>query len=311
MLAKHGEFSPDSNTDFLPLMQAMQGTSKLWELVESHAWSNNLFVTREFATVLAANSPTSGAPSLRPVAWCAVTRGSAMDQLNLGSKQVCPIKAIILLSPYEANALLPDFRRSLGAQLHMFAPRVRQGQSLMLYERSLTLPHVGRNNPQAKSIPDSLIAQLLAFSGSAFFGSAGEQDAYCNFLGLYPRPRSRIEDDAFQRGDIQLDGFCPPEMRQLLVRIEGGGCAFQRSPVLCITKLLDARGWMGHAWASHVGQILFIGQRAQICNNLDDDVEMKLESFVSRDSSLTRLPPVFSFFQHGSLRWIIDMFLHA
>ena len=196
-----------------------------------------------------------------------------LKQLNLGSKQVCPIKAIVLLSPFEANALLPDFRRGLGAQLHMFAPRVRQGQSLMLCERSLTLPHV-----QAAPIPDSLIAQLLAFSGSAFFGSAGEQDAYCNFLGLYPRPRSQIEDNAFQWGDIQLDGFCPPEKRQLLVRIEGGGCAFQRSPVLFITELLDARGWMGHASESHVGQLLFMSRRAQICNDLDDDVEMKLES---------------------------------
>ena len=67
MLAKYGEFSPDSNTDFLPLMQVMQGTSKLWELVECRAWSDKLFVTREFATVLAANSPTSGAPFMRPV----------------------------------------------------------------------------------------------------------------------------------------------------------------------------------------------------------------------------------------------------
>ncbi|KAG0619346.1 hypothetical protein M758_4G132600 [Ceratodon purpureus] len=242
-LASSGFFYPDPNGSFLPLMDVFRGTS-LWELAESRGWSDKLFVTREFAMVLAPESVSTGVAFLRPVAWCAVATDS-------GIKRHCPIKAI----------------------LHMFAPRIHREQNLMLGDRSLSLPVGGSN--QAQPIPDSLIAQLIAFSGGAFFKNACEQDAYCDFLGLYPRPRSRIEDDAFQRGDIQDDGFLPPKKRQQseLMKMEGDVCAFQKSPVRFISKLLTARGWMGHASASHVGQILFIGQRAQIGNSFDDTTE--------------------------------------
>jgi hypothetical protein len=131
----------------------------------------------------------------------------------------------------------------------------------MFGERSLTLPLCGSR--QVGQIPHLHIAELLAFSGSAFFANAPEQNAYCDFLGLCPRPRSRIEDDAFQRGDIQPDGFFPPSKRG-----EAHVCAFQKSPVQFISELLADRGWKGHAADSHVSQILRIGRRA---HNLKDE----------------------------------------
>lgn len=260
------------NGSFLPLMDVFRCTS-LWESTECRGWSDNVFVTREFATVLQSDSASFGTPFLRPVAWCAVTT------LNES-------KAIVLLSPFEVNELLPDFRRGRGAQLHMFAPRIHRGQNLMLGDSSLSLPVGMRssiNQALKPMIPYSLIAQLIAFSGSAFFANAREQDAYCEFLGLHPRPRSRIEDDAFQRGDIQSDGFLPPESKgQLaLMKTEPGDtvCAFQKSPVLFITKLLFARGWMGHTSASDVGQILFMGRRAQVDNSgFHDDTVIENKS---------------------------------
>ncbi|KAJ7521861.1 hypothetical protein O6H91_19G071900 [Diphasiastrum complanatum] len=243
-LATDGCFDP-SSTAFLPLLEALHECASLWQRAEPNAWSDKLFITREFGTVLSPESVSRGVDFLRPVAWLAIVPYKKTQ-------------AIVLLSPVEVNSLLPEFRRGRGAHLHMVAPRRRAGQDFMLCERALMLPVVDSSQATFDDLP--LIAQLLAFSGSAFFANNREQSAYCDFLGLCPRPRSMTEADAFDRGDIKLDGFILPEKRQAVKSACKTLCGFQESPVPFMADLLSVRGWLGRPSASHVGQILFIGQ---------------------------------------------------
>jgi hypothetical protein len=247
-----GRFNPSRSRDFLPALQALQDCTSLWEHAEIEAWSTSKFyVTREFATVESRDSPIRGGSAFwRPVAWVVVV------------PYIEP-EAIVLLSSFEANELIPEFRRGGGAaRLHMFAPRFREGQDLMLREHALVLP-VSRFNRLPIATP-----QLLAFSGNAFFASKSEESAFCDFLGLCPRPRCGAQEDAFQRGDIGLDGFVLPEKRDAISPRLKAACGFQKSPVGFLTELLSARGWYGYPSSSHVGQILCIGRCA---GNLPDE----------------------------------------
>jgi len=100
----------------------------------------------------------------------------------------------------------------------MFALRLREGQDLMLQEHALVLPFARAGEVMVLNrLP--LVAQLLVFSGNAFFASKDEESAYWDFWELCPRPRCQTQEDAFQHGDIGLDGFVLPEKRCV---VEGG-----------------------------------------------------------------------------------------
>ena len=73
----------------------------------------------------------------------------------------------------------------------------------MLREYALVLPVTSRFNHLLLAAS----TQLLAFSGNAFFASKSEESTFCDFLRLCPRPRCGAQEDAFQRGDIGLDGM--------------------------------------------------------------------------------------------------------
>ena len=278
-LATLGKFDRTSN-EFLPILEAFKGT-KLWQKAEVKAWSNKLFVTREFATVVTPDSVSTGVDFLRPVAWLVVVmkrldKGSKPQSSYQGSETHCDLigdlEAIVLLSPFEVNSLMAEFRQGKGAHLHMVAPRHHRGQNFMVSEPSLVLPKRGS---KCKPFDDPAhIAQLLGFSGSTFFATYREQDAYCEFLGLCPRPRSEVEENAFHHGDIEQDGYVPREKRQNLHLKTA--CVFERSPTPFMVEVLSSRGWLGHASTSHVGEILFMGQRAHI-GNVDNSC--KIEEF--------------------------------
>lgn len=276
-LATYGHFNRTS-TEFLPMLEAFKGT-RLWQKAEPSAWSSKLFVTREFATVVTPDSASSGVDFVRPVAWLVVVtsrlgKDSKPESSYMRNEThydlMADLEAIILLSPFEVNALMAEFRQGHGAHLHMVAPRNHRGQSFMVSEPSLVLPKLGN---KSKPLDDPAhIAQLLGFSGSVFFATGLEQDAYCEFLGLCPRPRSGVEENAFHRGDIQQDGYVPPEQRQKLGLKTT--CGFEASPVPFMVEVLSTRGWVGHASTSHVGHILFMGRRACI-GNVDNPCKVK------------------------------------
>ncbi|EQB48641.1 hypothetical protein CGLO_12121 [Colletotrichum gloeosporioides Cg-14] len=92
------------------------------------------------------------------------------------------IDIAMVISPHEAQELLPDIKRSNFVSLHLYAPRPNLGftplDALDLY----TVPR----RPVTWSLPQSSTTELNLFSGQLYFKSVEEYLSACEFLGLSP-----------------------------------------------------------------------------------------------------------------------------
>lgn len=215
---------------------------------DARAWTNHIFVTEDFIHVLEVESQAND-DFLRPVWWIARVE----DENDKGY-------ILILLSSYECNHLLPAFMKSTKSTLYMFRPRLSKMHSDLLEVHELRV--VGRN--LTADIDPNDIAQIKVYAGSMYFRSEVEQNAYCNFLGLIPRPRNSEQEMAFENGIIKPNGFVPKEHRnrQLLVN-NVGRCNFESNPVNLAIRLIEAH----HQFVrkeSHAAMILERGKKLPI-----------------------------------------------
>ncbi|KAJ6635827.1 hypothetical protein Bhyg_14413, partial [Pseudolycoriella hygida] len=160
-------------------------------------WLNNLYVTRDFMNVVKNDNSED---YLRPVWWIARIFHREGEDIFL------------LLSSFEADLLLPLFRKSDRAILMSYRPRLSQLHSNLLHDTHLRVSNFNMN-------PDDLIGldeevQISMYSGSMYFKNASEQNAYCSFMGLIPNPRTSEIQKAFEDGFIDPNAFVPVENRQ-------------------------------------------------------------------------------------------------
>ena len=64
---------------------------------------------------------------------------------------------------------------------------------------------IPRISTTAFQIPIEWLIQLFVFNGTLYFETTNEQTAYCQWLGLYPRPRTKSEEKAFENSSIDND----------------------------------------------------------------------------------------------------------
>ncbi|KAI4913140.1 hypothetical protein J4E85_010873 [Alternaria conjuncta] len=128
------------------------------------------------------------------------------------------VSNLIIVSPYEANQLLPLLRQSKTVCLHIFAPRSNASYAsvddLMLY-------NVGRNFLPG-SVSRSLTMQLNLFAGSLYLRSLSEYAEICDYLGL-------LKGTAKDGQEVYADGFIDPP---------AGIWGLQKSPVPFLRALL-------------------------------------------------------------------------
>lgn len=225
--------------------------TKLFEAykTDTSSWAGHLFVTKDFKRVLAAENAQNCDQYLRPSWWIAHIKTQVHGCI------------LVLLSSYECNRLVSTFRRSSCSTLHMFQPTVSKLHSDLINDNSLPL---NANGIISKiSVSDS--AQLKMFSGSMYLKNEDEQNAYCNFLGLIPRPRSKELNLAFENGIIKPNGFVPIEnrLRSLAIRESIDKCQFKNNPVDLAIKLIEAH----HLFIrkeSHASSILERGRKLDI-----------------------------------------------
>ncbi|KAJ3085954.1 hypothetical protein HK102_013653 [Quaeritorhiza haematococci] len=266
-LAMYDEMNCSSG-EFLPLPVALQHTT-LWSLVEVAAWSSKIFVTKNFVTVVQSRSNSNVDEFLRPVRWMVTLRRESEDgksgNLKRGSSSQSDESSeqnavVVLISPFEANHLKPLFAArptKASARLHMFAPRIRTRQQTLFTDTSLIIPSPISSTPQ---IAPSIIAQLSVFSSSLFFATPTDQNAFCDFLGFCPRPRTSQEQEEFERGHMQQDGFVPRPVRKR-VRLSLQQCGFEANPSRLVIKLIELRNYTESPKSTHVGRILSAGVR--------------------------------------------------
>jgi hypothetical protein len=214
---------PRRSTHIIPLL-APTGIDTA--LDSTPDWSPSPRTTVDFTTTTRYRSRKPLTDYLRPVNWV-VTSG-----LGKGS-------VVIVISPYEANELLPDIRKSGKVRLHIYAPKVtasmRSFSDLMFH----TIPE----SPTIAwaSLAHTRIA-LNLFSGQLYFDSKEEYDRVCGLFAL-----SMAHPDA---KEIEVDGFVQPQYRT------GASSPLSVSVITTFKRLTGLRRkGMGYD-KTHLGRVL-------------------------------------------------------
>ena len=151
-------------------------------------WSPSPLMTTDFAITTKGSSGTNLTDYLRPVNWI-VSSGSGQQSIA------------IVISPYEANELLPIIRKSGKARLHTYAPRVTVS---MRSFSDLTFNTVSKAPTKWTAAPH-LRTELDLFAGQLYFDSEQEYRQMCELLALHmAHPGAN---------HIEVDGFVPRAYR--------------------------------------------------------------------------------------------------
>ena len=190
-------------------------------------WSPSPLATTDFITTILDDSNGMALTEyLRPVNWI-LSSGSGKDS------------TVIVISPYEANALLPIIRKSKRVRLHIYAPRVT---STMRSFSDLTFYAIPDSRAEPWSAPAHVRMELNLFAGQLYFDRREEYERLCVMLAL-----SMAHPGA---EDCEIDGFVPPMYRT------GEYSPFAKSKISILRTLVGLRRkGMGYH-RTHLGQIL-------------------------------------------------------
>jgi hypothetical protein len=188
-------------------------------------WSPFPLATEDFITTIRGSSNKSLTDYLRPVNWT-LSSGS-------GKKST-----VVVISPYEANELLPIIRRLKKVRLHVYAPRVTFSMRSFSDLTFHTIP----DPPTAWSAPVHTRIQLNLFSGRLYFDSREEYERVCALLALsMAHPGAKY---------CEIDGFVPPRHRTGPI----SPFATSKMDILKVLISLRRKG-MGYN-RTHLGQVL-------------------------------------------------------
>lgn len=224
-LVQTGQVPPRSRA-FMPAFQALSSSSAA-RLVDLAQFPIELLVTADFVRTVKRPSGLSSTSYLsdsfqRPIQWVL----SVMDHQNL-----------VVLSPFEANELLPAIRQSCKVTIHLYSPRLNLAYQPL---DALDLYTFGREF-SSETIPRSLIVQLNLFAGQLYLRSFDEYIEMCQYLGL--------AFSATKNGEVvRADGFVVPAV---------GKWGLKDSPVNFLKVLLtkvrrDCEG----VEKTHLGKVL-------------------------------------------------------
>ncbi len=160
-------------------------------LTSMQMWSPTPLATRDFAITTTNTRIAQLSDYLRPVNWI-LSSGSGRDS------------TAIVISPYEANELLPFIRKSEKVRLHIYAARVTASMRSFSDLSFYTIPE----SPERRWVPLAhLRTELNLFVGQLFFDGREENQRVCELLALYlVHPGADLEQ-------IWVDGFVPPAYR--------------------------------------------------------------------------------------------------
>jgi hypothetical protein len=189
-------------------------------------WSPSLLATADFITTIRGSNSKGLTDYLRPVNWI-LSSGSGRDS------------TVVVISPYEANALLPIIRKSGKVRLHVYAPRVTTS---MRSFSNLTFHTIPDALAQPWSSPAHIRTELNLFAGQLYFDSREEYERVCQLLALsMAHPGAEY---------CEVDGFVPPAYRT------GRSSPLTTSKIAILKKLIGLRRkGMGFS-RTHLGQIL-------------------------------------------------------
>jgi hypothetical protein len=191
-------------------------------------WSPSPLATEDFTTtVLCLNrNGLTDYLYLRPVNWI-LSSGS-------GKKST-----VVVISPYEANELLPIIREKNKVRLHVYAPRVASSMRSFSNLTFYTTPDSGSKQWSASA---HIRTELDLFAGQLYFDSKTDYERACVLLALtMAHPGAKY---------CKIDGFVPPAYRT------GRRSPLKNSMVARLKTLIGLRRKGMDFSRTHLGQIL-------------------------------------------------------
>ena len=222
------------NQNFLPLPVGLKNSS-IFENIQQEAWGKNIYVTKDFIKTV--KSIHSGDDYLKSPKWLVVSiYEKSMD--------------VVILSSFEANLLFSYTKPENDPKtaFFMYLPRIRPKQ-LQLFSC---------NN---FSLPQTIIQQISVFGGSQYFETKEEIDAYLNFLGFCPQPRTEFQQTCFENNKIHPNGFVPLEFRELVFEGQENLSKFVEDPCRIVCKIVEIRNYGIVSKFGHHLEILLSGRR--------------------------------------------------
>ena len=189
-------------------------------------WSPLPLATADFITTVCGSNSNGLTDYLRPVNWI-LSSGSGENS------------TVVVISPYEANELLPDIRRLKKVRLHVYGPRVTYSMRSFSDLTFHTIPDLPAE-PWSARLPTRI--QLNLFSGQLYFDSREEYNRVCVLLAL------SMEHPGAEY--CEIDGFVPSQYRT------GRSSPLVTSKIKILKVLISLRRkGMGYN-RTHLGQIL-------------------------------------------------------
>ncbi|KAG9568088.1 hypothetical protein KCU71_g3382, partial [Aureobasidium melanogenum] len=152
--------------------------------------------------------------------------------------------SLLIVSPFEANELLPQIKKSRKTALHTFAPRVNKAMVSFSDLSFYTLT----SNSSVRPFSAGAVRALNLFAGSLYLGSKSKYEALRGTLGLVSQ--QSITQDI----NVQSDGFVDPEDRRKIRSLRS--CPFSKSPVPFLKEVIMLRRNGQEFDHTHMGHLL-------------------------------------------------------
>jgi hypothetical protein len=246
---------------FKPAFQALDSTSAAHLFPLGH-FPSSLLVTNDFVCTVKPPTGVAGQTFLSDSYQRPVQFVLSVPVPNHSSRG---IKALVIISPYEANYLISKIRRFAKVTLHIFAARANASFESL---DKLELYNIGRAF-SPNDVPRSLTVQLNLFTGSLYLRSFKEYTELCDLLGLL-----RARPESWQQ--VHADGFIEPP---------SGEWGLSKSPVPFLrTLLMKIRREGEGIEKTHLGKILS-GVRLEEAD-FKEDVEMEMDAVEDEDTEM-------------------------
>ncbi|XP_037034763.1 uncharacterized protein LOC119073424 [Bradysia coprophila] len=227
------------------LPKALEKTS-LWSLLSKNEtkWGKDIYATTDFVNVVDTQNIQTD-EFLRPVWWIVSAQSADETEKSI----------FLLMSPFEVNQFLHIFRGNASTTLRMYSPRLKPDPNIntMINTRELQMPFDSRS-PDVTGFVES---QLSVFAGTIYFENKTQLENYCTFLGIIPSPFNAKYQQAYDKGQISLNGFVRPQFRDICDGIKNG-CPFKKNPDKLVCEIIERRhGFLPNN--SHVAKIVIEG----------------------------------------------------
>jgi hypothetical protein len=240
-----------SGSAFLPVFTTLEKSSAVTR--EADVWSPLILATVDFCKTIKPES-TRGTMDqyLRPVQWILSSKGEGN-------------RVLVLLSPFEADRLMPDIRASECVHLHVYAPRTSQRMKPSDDLRLYSIPPL----PSDWTPPWALIDQLNVFAGQLYLRDYESYLQLCRFLGV---PTTEPSNGTAIRWNLFN---IPGSFEEMEITFSG-------SPLPSVMALLAVRS-RGRPFArTHMGKIL----QGQLLSEKDFEVPTGLDTAGSSEADL-------------------------